>query len=1133
MKRLIEVHLTHFYLWDYETFDLNRQVTGFIGANGAGKTSLGDSIQVALVGGHGQHMHFNAQSVQKDARSLRAYALGTIRSGDDNKVIRRKRDEALTYITLVFRGDRGQDVVSAGICFHSRLTEQDHHVLGLYVLPGVHLTLDNHLETVGDGKRPMDWSLFERGIRNLATHAGRTCTITVKPEKYVGELLHNIQQPDTTISVRDYLRTLSHSVNLRHVESVGDFLRRYLVEAAAIDKQGTLLHMRSLRQLSAKIEEVKQQIAALEIMDKRFRSLREHFVHRVAMETVRTQIHYDAGDAHLNLLANKISAITEKIRVDDAHLKSLREAIPELRESCTQLQSRFNTDPLTIASVQSNAIRTAKDGEAKLRKKVLDRTQLSVRTALSAVAEALQSVEYQRDLAHAESLLTRWESLAKDDVVPPAEAMADAIAFFSEIGALLDRLKETQEKTYRIAEDKLNTAEGRLAANARGFRITCDETIRAIAIFKKVGITATPVGSLVAIKDSTWQAAIESFLRRNRYALIVDVGKEPQAIALLREHRIREVLVVVPKHLSTSIGKVPEPSNVGALLEGGHAVALAFLRQIIGNMRQVKTEEELERHARSLTKDCMLSANGGTKQLRELPPSEWIIGVRLSDVDRREADNAYIEANGAKNKAKQRRDLTEYARTQLDSLLNTVDVSVYATDVADYTTCCHEANAVLVDAEALPAHLAALKQEIDNQTNRINNTESEISNLLSSTGELRGQLLELEKNREQCEASLKEYAVQLDVLKGDIDYDLQVFNRTYEKCMQMVESQDAGAAAVMSWLATEIKSRGQKALTAEAAVRSDFITFTASLELPKEQKDWRLASEWVNQRLELLLGSTLSQYEQDANDARHAAEDAFQSDVKFKIREACSGVERSIGDLNKILKACPAFTGGEHYEFCSSVSPAHEALYKAITDRSLDFQPGSMFAKEGLQEQVATLLENCQSGNDKENNPFEDYRLFFNFDLKIMVGGEEVDRLSKRMGVASNGEHRVPFYVIAGAALANAFRIKDPAIHQGAGVMIIDEAFYGIDAQNTFATSEFLRSLGLQIILAGPDSEVGKLLPTMDAHYDLIRPDNGLDVFCEFIESKPATRTKLLSDMPDRNPELVEEMIAQIESETA
>ncbi|MGE0672766.1 MAG: type I restriction-modification system subunit M N-terminal domain-containing protein [Methylibium sp.] len=54
-----------------------------------------------------------------------------------------------------------------------------------------------------------------------------------------------------------------------------------------------------------------------------------------------------------------------------------------------------------------------------------------------------------------------------------------------------------------------------------------------------------------------------------------------------------------------------------------------YLRRILGNMVQVDTEEELEANQRALTRDCMLSANGGTKRIRELPMGEWVLGVQV------------------------------------------------------------------------------------------------------------------------------------------------------------------------------------------------------------------------------------------------------------------------------------------------------------------------------------------------------------------------------------------------------------------------------------------------------------------------------------------------------------------------
>jgi len=144
MKHLIAVHLVQFSFWDYETFVLSNGGTAFIGPNGAGKTSLVDAVQIALIGANGNSMQFNAQSVHANARSLRDYALGTMRSGDgDASLQTRKRDEATSYITLVFQDEVSGETCSAGLAMESSAKMRDEVILGLFVLPGVMLTLDH------------------------------------------------------------------------------------------------------------------------------------------------------------------------------------------------------------------------------------------------------------------------------------------------------------------------------------------------------------------------------------------------------------------------------------------------------------------------------------------------------------------------------------------------------------------------------------------------------------------------------------------------------------------------------------------------------------------------------------------------------------------------------------------------------------------------------------------------------------------------------------------------------------------------------------------------------------------------------------------------------------------------------
>jgi len=386
MKTLVAVHVVQFSLWDYETFQISPGGTGFIGPNGAGKTSLVDAVQIAMVGGHGQHLHFNAQSVHKDSRSIRAYALGTMRSGEGEQgVVSRKRDAALSYISLVFRGQEPGDVLSAGICIHA--TTVDQRVMGLYVLPGVELKLEHHLEDLGDrGKAPIDWELFAEFGRSHVRSAGRTPTITTRPETYMQELLHNVQQG---VDVRKFLRAFGHSINLKAVSSVGDFLRGYLVEATPIDKRGTLQHIKTLRSLGRQIEDVTAQVARLEVIEKRYAKVAGLHRQTAVARAVGLQVRLEAADesvANLDSEINELERELVKARQDLPHLAQRHQTLHAAYES---LLARLGADPEAQQPAQLEQLRKAHGATVQQARKEVERLALQLREAMLETAVAL------------------------------------------------------------------------------------------------------------------------------------------------------------------------------------------------------------------------------------------------------------------------------------------------------------------------------------------------------------------------------------------------------------------------------------------------------------------------------------------------------------------------------------------------------------------------------------------------------------------------------------------------------------------------------------------------------------------------------------------------------------------------
>lgn len=1122
MKTLVAVHVVQFSLWDYETFLISPGGTGVIGPNGAGKTSLVDAVQIAMVGGHGQHLHFNAQSVHKDSRSIRAYALGTMRSGEGEQgVVSRKRDVALSYISLVFRDQKAGDVLSAGICIHA--TTVDQRVMGLYVLPGVDLKLEHHLEDLGDrGKAPIDWEIFAELGRSHARAAGRTATITTRPETYMQELLHNVQQG---VDVRKFLRAFGHSINLKAVSSVGDFLRGYLVEATPIDKRGTLQHIKTLRALGRQIEDVTAQVVRLEVIEKRYAKVANLHRQTAVARAVGLQVRLEAADESAAVLDAEIIELENRLQKARQDLPHLAQTHLTLNTAYERVLAQLGADPEAQKPAQLEQLRKAHGATVQQARREVERLALQLREAMLETTVALET-RYTQKAKAVEDEMKRWDSWAKAGHIATPEQLKAALGILAACEAQLSGERALARQEEHEAKAAAQSAKAKLQAVNQGKRITDGDVATAAALFEQAGIAYEPVASLVQVTDLRWRGPIETFLGPHRLALVVEAGREDEAVDLIRRQRVNNVTVVQPEHLRDDIGRTPTSDSVAALLDSANPVALAYLRRILGRMKRVETTEQLRREPRAMTVDYMLSANGGTKRIRPLEEQSWMLGVKLTNEDRVAAVNESRNAANAERDAVLYLGQVEAAFGKVQVALQQVTQVSYASAVAQHASAAKDLNATS-DPAAVPVseRLKVLRAEVEDARNQsvnagdalhdhrvgINGMETTLSIRTPLLTQARESLAKLEKAHAEA------------IRHPDCDHDL--LPPEYDRLLATIQS--AGFEQALVELEQHVRQLDSNIQTALSVARDGFVDFINeySIGLVDERGDWRKAQGWIGRHVKKLNDSTLKDYRKQADAAREAAEQSFRSDVKFKMREAIQRVGQEIRDLNAILKTCPAFTNGEKYQFLAKPSPAHRDLYDLIV-ASPDVDGEDLFGQQGMQNNLMALLEDSESGKDRGNNPLEDYRLLFNFDLQIIQDGKVVDLLSKRMGVASNGEHRVPFYVIAGAALATAYRIRPGVAHVGAGLMILDEAFYGMDAQNTYVTATFLKSLGLQLMMAGPDSDVGKLAPLMDNYYDLAR--YGADVFAEHVVVKEAARALFSSDIPMLHPELIDTAEAEL-----
>ena len=189
----------------------------------------------------------------------------------------------------------------------------------------------------------------------------------------------------------------------------------------------------------------------------------------------------------------------------------------------------------------------------------------------------------------------------------------------------------------------------------------------------------------------------------------------------------------------------------------------------------------------------------------------------------------------------------------------------------------------------------------------------------------------------------------------------------------------------------------------------------------------------------------------------------------------------------------------------------------------------NLFGSAGeVPEAFRALIEDQAGARGATPSPLDDYRRFFRFEVEVRQDDRVIGTLSERMRSGSGGEHRAPLYVIAGAALAAAYG-KSETETGGLGLILLDEFGDKIDAQNARATTNYLRSLGLQLVLAAPDTAQGTLSGVLDSYIELFRDGDLLQV--EHVEVTEAGRALLQSDQFDLHPELLAQETQRIEHE--
>lgn len=1124
MKYLESIKVVQFFLYEQQEFSI-KKITGVFGPNGSGKSSMLDASQIALFGGNSNLLALNAQADDNSTtRNIRSYCLGQYGPNPEDRV----RDQATTYITLLFRDSQTNLPITVGVCIYASIEKDGHEVLGRYVLHGIELSMGDHLETIDGDEQPRDWKSFRQQLLQRSGQDSETI-LFIDSERFIRAHLLALRGSGGAPVTEAFTRAFRFGLRMKFDKTVDNIVRDDVLERKPTNIKKFKDVTDSFKKLAEMVAHVETKINDGDAILKDFtraatESSRAVTWDALALSCVREaelekhdlsttslgQAEARYNDAKSALQHGQIS-LDEK-RADIMRLRALRDGHAAHQDSGT-LQ-------LAIEKANAQAVR----GERELSEFLgLARMHL----AAAGVSEHLQNEA--TDLRACAAELPESGKTA-------ASMSADALrAVFRPMNKLiaaavtkLFRLPGAIGHEIETLREQLSEAEDDLKRIKEGRPPLTDNVKKLLLAMQRAKLSPVPVCDLVRVTDPAWQGVIEGYLGPHREALLVPPGEEDESFSCYRSVPLYGVKMGMESR--QNINWRPRAGSVAELIEGDSPAAVAYVRAKFGDLMRAHTNAEALLGPRTLMKDGMYVNGGDIDRVQPVEPSRCRIGKIA--IEQRDALaqqiirlKAQIEVLEKRETAVRKLTNELIAFNSAENIDRAIAVVKQVKDALEEKSSLATRLAATADAEYVRLNLelnAAIEKETGLQ-GAMNGLYQEESNANSAAG--------MAIQAESLAAENSRFAnARAEEARQNGEFDVDAASKDWGQCLDQFGSQYALMRTHCADQARLARNRLETARSRGATNFGQFISKYREHVSREVLGDWQQSRAWLGNFVAQLRDIELVDYKQEMDHAYQTSQETFKTDVAVLLNANFEWLDRTINRLNTALKNCPVFTNGERYQFVANPRPKLAHLLKFIKDVAAFGVSGSMFGSAGeLPEQFRELLDDkIATGAAGARSPLDDYREFFEFDIEIQredaITGitKRVGMLSKRLGPGSGGEHRAPLYVIAGAALASAYRLDDS--HQdGLGLILLDEAFNKMDMTNITATMRYLEDIGLQVLMVSPGENLGILTAFLHRYYDIMRDAKTNVIYLEGRDVSEEARELFRSDLPEFHPELIDE----------
>lgn len=1110
-----------------------------LGPNRSGKSTLIDLIQAVLTGGSANLYKFNSSAGERGARSertLRAYCLGQL---DEHTSL---RTEAVTHIALVFDDPLGQrPPVTVGLCVTASVRE-DARVEARYVAIGVKADSSYFIEADADGReRSALWPVVRDRLDQACQAAGgrllRNDNARAHIREYMRQLFTDRRTPPEDLFARTFVMALSFS----DIPSVEDFVRKYLLEKNDIDIGELRESIQRYRQIQKDIHDLQNRLDALRELQAqvgRFDGLLKK--EEIARGVERTAALIEAGAmvfANFKTKREKALAVQEAT----AEIGRYDARIAQVEATIESLDGQINaSDAASQRAVLTSEQRRLETERADVLRRLQTRfVDASRAVELLAWREKLQPLRIGDVLQPLEAVQRLGAGLRPPDW--PRDPVSIDRSLNQAATAAAGKLAFVEEKRDEVlglrrdAKIAIQDADRRLTASRSGVVALDRKTEALIETLRDAGMAPRVLCEVLEVSDEAWRDAAEALLGRDREAILVAPEDAQRAVEIYRRGRdaYRGCRVANTRRLAEEARSAPSGS-LASILTSEDDLARAFVVGRLGGVRLAENETDLIGARRAIMQDG--TYNDGivveTRRPADLKIGRTAAGLMVGQLEKTLADAKAIHAQHDErarfyDDVVRRLERLSTGPREEDRLPALVDA------LADY-------DERLLDGQK---RIAEVMSQVDPRLHaELEEARAELKSLNADLGEIREARGGLQKELSQVIFNLGQGEGQL----GSMLALKARRGRFRERIGKLVMW-----TAIRAQYAKLRPGRTPARIAAETGKEAEFATSQAKeveydirdrvtrfrmefgVEAPAVEDGGilRVLRPWVDENVTLLETNELIRYRRHADEAVEQVIRIFRTAFVHELNSRFNTVESEIEGINRALRSRPLH--GEVYALKAAVKPEFEALYRLARDSETDDETlaalfGRGAPRDDRHAEALKAVERLLQDDSLSLDLYQDYRAYYGFDLKMrdITQGRE-NSFDRRRGVASGAERQVPFYVVIGAALANAYHGARPSGSPGMGLAVFDEAFSKMDGPNQRTLLSFYRDIGLQVVIAAPSEKRAAVYENLDTIIDVHRFGDDVAVETSVIKDRARAAMREANPQHRSDDDLRRELAAQ------